>query len=280
MVTIGNFDGVHLGHRHVLARARELANQVNCRTVVAVTFDPHPMKVLLPERAPARLTSIERRIELLGEAGADAVLVLPFTPEIAQLPAENFVTDILLACLRACGVVVGENFRFGHRAQGDVDLLTRMCENRHVPVVALPLDGSGEHTWSSTYVRTALSEGDVAAAAEALGRPHTVEGVVVRGPSARSPARLPDRQCPGRQRRVLPCPRMVSTPAGCAASTSPLPPYLPAAISVGTNPTFGDDDRTVESYVLDRTDLELYGVPVEVSFVRQAARSGQVRVGR
>ena len=128
VVTIGNFDGVHLGHRHVLARARELASQVNCRTVVAVTFDPHPMKVLLPERAPARLTSIERRVELLGEAGADAVLVLPFTPEIAQLPAENFVTDILLACLRACGVVVGENFRFGHRAQGDVDLLTRMCE--------------------------------------------------------------------------------------------------------------------------------------------------------
>jgi riboflavin kinase/FMN adenylyltransferase len=276
VVTIGNFDGVHLGHRHVLARARELADQVDCRTVVAITFDPHPMKVLLPERAPTTLTSMERRVELLAQAGADAVLVLPFTPEIAQLPAENFVTDILLACLRACGVVVGENFRFGHRAQGDVDLLTRMCENRRVPVVALPLDGSAEHTWSSTYIRTALYEGDVAAAAEALGRPHTVEGVVVQGHQRGRQLGYPTANVPVRNAEA-------AVPAdGVYAGwlrrlDDPGASYLPAAVSVGTNPTFGDADRNVESHVLDRTDLELYGVRVEVAFV--ARLRGMVKFG-
>jgi riboflavin kinase/FMN adenylyltransferase len=274
VVTIGNFDGVHLGHRHVIARARELADELGGATVVAVTFDPHPMQVLLPERAPQPLTSVDRRVGLLAEAGADAVLVLPFTEAIAQLPAENFVTDILLGCLRAVGVVVGENFRFGHRAQGDVKLLANMCENRHVRVVALPLDGSGEHTWSSTYVRNALAEGDVSAAAEALGRPYAVVGRVVRGhqrgrqlgyPTANVPVALSATAVPadgvyaGWLRRL----------------DEPGAPYLPAAISVGSNPTFGDDVRHVESYVLDRTDLELYDVTVEVSFVQRLR--GQVK---
>lgn len=274
VVTIGNFDGVHLGHAHVLAQARDLANRVNCRQVVAVTFDPHPMKVLLPERAPAMLTTLDRRLELLSAAGADSVLVIPFTPELAQLPAANFVTDILLACLRACGVVVGENFRFGHRAQGDVELLTRMCEIRRVPVVALPLDGSEGHLWSSTYVRTALAEGDVTAAAQALGRPHTVEGVVVRGQQRGRQLGYPTANVPVTNSEM-------AVPAdGVYAGwlrrlDDPSNTYLPAAISVGTNPTFGDVDRSVESYVLDRTDLELYGVEVEVSFVTRLR--GQVK---
>lgn len=274
VVTIGNFDGVHLGHRHVIARARELSRELGGPTVVAVTFDPHPMQVLLPERAPHRLTSIDRRIELLGEAGADAVLVLPFTQAIAQLPAENFVTDILLGCLRAVGVVVGENFRFGHRAQGDVALLANMCENRHVRVVALPLDGSGERTWSSTYVREALDEGDVSSAAEALGRPYAVVGTVVRGaqrghelgyPTANIPVEMSVTAVPG-DGVYAGWLRRLDTPDA---------PHLPAAISVGSNPTFGDTVRSVEAYVLDRTDLELYDVAVEVSFVQRLR--GQVK---
>src|SRR5690606_28336140 len=118
VVTIGNFDGVHLGHRHVLGRAREEAASRGV-PVVAVTFDPHPMQVLLPERAPARLTTIERRAELLAEAGADEVLVLPFTKELSAWAPEEFVRRVLVEALHASDVVVGENFRFGAKAAGN-----------------------------------------------------------------------------------------------------------------------------------------------------------------
>ncbi len=117
VVTIGNFDGVHRGHRHVIQKAHELAAQCGAVPVVAVSFDPHPLRVVAPSRVPEALTSLERRIELLAGAGADAVLVLPFTPELAQMSAEVFVTKILLEALQARGVVVGENFRYGRDAR-------------------------------------------------------------------------------------------------------------------------------------------------------------------
>jgi riboflavin kinase/FMN adenylyltransferase len=272
VVTVGNFDGVHLGHQHVVRRAREVARTLGDLPVVAVTFDPHPMAVLRPEHAPQTLTDVPNRARLLGEAGVDAVLVVPFTREVAAWTPERFVEDILVATLRARAVVVGANFRFGVRASGDVATLAELGRTHDFTAEGIALDG-GPQVWSSTYVRACLQGGDVEGAAEALGRPFTVRGEVVKGdqrgrelgyPTANVPtsgmlAAPADGVYAGWLRRLDP-----STGSGQAAGQGP----LPAAISVGTNPTFeGERERRVESYVLDRDDLELYGVEVEVSFV-------------
>ena len=256
-VTLGVFDGVHRGHQqmidHVVARAAALELMP-----VAVTFDPVPLAVLRPELAPPLLTTVARRVELLGEQGLAAALVLPFTRELSALPAEEFAEHVLFERLRARAVVVGENFRFGHRAAGDVALLRRLGAARGVEVEGVALAGEGERVWSSTTVRELVAAGDVEGAAQVLGRPHRVEGVVVAG---------------DRRGRGLGYPTAnvavegLAVPAdGVYAGWLLASSYgrLPAAVSVGTNPTFGGLERRVEAYVLDRTDLELYGEHVAV----------------
>ncbi|WP_121252390.1 bifunctional riboflavin kinase/FAD synthetase [Nocardioides ferulae] len=261
-VVVGNFDGVHLGHRQVLARARRVADQRGL-LLVAVTFDPHPMAVLRPEHAPTTLTGLELRAELLGEAGADAVLALPFDRDVAGWTPREFVERVLVDPLRAAAVVVGANFRFGHRAAGDVATLREEGARDDFTVDGIALDG-GPQVWSSTYVRTCLAAGDVAGAAEALGRPYSVRGVVVRGDQRGRELGYPTANVPTGGLTAVP-------PDGVYAGwlrRLDTGERFPAAISVGTNPTFdGVRERRVESYVLDRDDLDLYGVEVEVSFV-------------
>lgn len=264
VVTIGNFDGVHLGHQHVVRRAREVAEDLGISHVVAVTFDPHPIAVLRPEHAPLTLTTIETRVGLLDQAGVDDVLVVPFSRDVAGWSPERFVDEILVGALHAKAVVVGANFRFGYRAAGDVAVLRDLGETRDFVTEGIALDG-GPQVWSSTYVRNCLSTGDVEGAAEALGRPFTVRGEVVRGDRRGRDLGYPTAN--------VPTTGMIAAPsdgvyAGWLRRLDGDSEPLPAAISVGTNPTFeGERERRVESYVLDRDDLELYGVPVEVSFV-------------
>ncbi len=268
IVTIGNFDGLHRGHRHVIERARQLAAEHGGLPVVAVTFEPHPLTVIAPDRAPDMLASLAERLALLQELGADAALVLRFTPEFARIPADDFVESIVLRTLRAAGVIVGENFRFGHRAQGDLALLERLCGAHDVTVIGLPLDGSHGQAWSSTYVRDRLAAGDVGAAAEALGRPFSIKGYVVKGdqrgrqlgyPTANVPVSVTHTAVPADGVYAGWLRRLDDSDAH----------QLPAAISVGTNPTFDGVERRVESYVLARDDLELYGAMVEVTFVER-----------
>jgi len=265
VVTIGNFDGVHRGHRQVLERSAELAAELGRLPVVVVTFDPHPLQVLAPEQAPLALTGSDHRLKLLAEEGADAVLVLPFTTAFAEVTAEEFVDDILLGALHARGVVVGENFRFGHLARGDVHLLRARGADRGVTVVSVPLKSSGERRWSSSYVRSSVVCGDVREAARVLGRMFSVRGVVERGEQRGRQLGYPTANVPvSRTSTAVPADGVY---AGWlrrldAAAES----WQPAAISVGTNPTFDGVTRQVESYVLDRDDLELYGVEVEVAF--------------
>ncbi len=274
VVTIGVFDGVHRGHRSVLSYAVECSRHDDTELpVVAVTFDPHPVAVLAPSRTPALLTRIERRAELLAGAGARHVLALPFDRRMADWSPEEFVQRVLVDALHARAVVVGENFRFGHRAAGDVGTLARLGAEHGFSLHALTLSGVDDHVWSSTLVRRHLGDGDVEAAAGALGRLFTIEGVVVRGDQRGRQLGYPTANVP--------------TPAGIAVPADgvyagwlrrlddPAAQPLPAAISVGTNPTFDGIEHRVESYVLDRDDLELYDVPVEVSFVRRLR--GQVR---
>ena len=268
-VVIGNFDGVHLGHQHVVRTAREIADASGLR-VVAVTFDPHPMAVLRPDHAPVTLTDVDTRSRLLMEAGADDVFVLEFSRDIAAWTPEEFIERILVDGLHARHVVVGANFRFGNRAAGDVATLERAGAAGDFVVDGIALDG-GPQVWSSTYVRTCLTAGDVEGAAEALGRPYSVTGVVVEGDKRGRELGFPTANVPVGEiavpadgvyagwLRVLP-----EEGAGPAAEAE----ALPTAISIGTNPTFaGMRDRRVEAYVLDRTDLDLYGRRVEIAFV-------------
>ena len=261
-VVIGNFDGVHLGHQHVVREARSAADTEGLR-VVAVTFDPHPMAVLRPEHAPTSITDIETRAELLRDAGVDDVLALPFDRDVASWSPQEFARRVLADVLHAAVVVVGANFRYGSRASGDVATLTASGEELGFRAIGVPLDG-GPQVWSSTYVRTCLATGDVAGAAEALGRPFVVRGVVVRGDRRGRELGFPTANVPTRVLTAAPADGVY---AGWLRRLD-TGERFPAAISVGTNPTFdGERQRRVESYVLDRDDLELYDVEVEVSFV-------------
>jgi riboflavin kinase/FMN adenylyltransferase len=273
VVTVGNFDGVHRGHQHVIAHARRVADRLELDTVVAVTFDPHPIAVLRPEHAPPTLTDIDHRVDLLGRAGVDDVLVVPFTREVADWPPERFVRDILVDTLHAAAVVVGANFRFGRRAAGDVALLRRLGAEGDFLAEGVSLEG-GPQVWSSTYVRTCLAAGDVEGAAEALGYPVTVRGTVERGDRRGRELGYPTANVPARSTAV-PADGVYAGWLRVIDGGSPGEP-LPAAVSVGVNPTFeGERTRRVEAYVLDRTDLELYGVQIAIDFY--ARMRGQVK---
>jgi len=228
------------------------------------------MAVLRPEHAPLSLTGIDRRCLLLAQAGVDDVFVIPFSREIAAWTPVEFIDRVLVDGLHAAHVVVGANFRFGARAAGDVATLAERGRERDFVVEGIALDG-GPQVWSSTYVRTCLAAGDVEGAAEALGRPYSVVGKVVEGEHRGRELGYPTANVPT-QGRAAPADGVYagwltrlgpSTGSGQADHTP-----LPAAISVGTNPTFdGERERRVEAYVLDRTDLDLYQEEVEISFV-------------
>ena len=265
VATIGVFDGVHRGHQRIIGRAGEIARARNL-PVVVITFDPHPDEVVRPGSHPPLLTTSRRQAELLAGLGADALCVLPFNVDFSRLSPDEFVRVVLSERLHAAAVVVGENFRFGHKAVGDVPLLGQLGEKYDFTAEGVPLLVVDGVTISSSYIRERLAAGDVAAAAEALGRPHRVEGVVVRGHMRGRGLGFPTAN--------FETPPYTATPAdgvyaGWLTSLDLDGTEIsrwPAAISVGTNPTFGAGDRTVEAYALDRDDLDLYGAHAAIDF--------------
>jgi riboflavin kinase/FMN adenylyltransferase len=272
VVTIGNFDGVHRGHHAVLGLVVDQARANDLRAV-AVTFDPHPLAVLYPDRAPEPLSTTEHKLELLAETGLDAVLVMPFTHELAQWSPRRFVQEVLVEALGAKEVVVGSDTRFGHRNAGDVDTLRELgAELGFTVQVVADLGRRGaERRWSSTWIRELIAAGDVAAAVEVLGRPHRVTGRVVHGDHRGRELGYPTANLEPASVGAVPADGVY---AGWLVRTAPDAPdapgeRLPAAISVGTNPTFNGIDRRVEAYVLDRVDLDLYGETVAVEFVER-----------
>jgi riboflavin kinase/FMN adenylyltransferase len=265
VATIGVFDGVHRGHQLIVGRAVEIARAQNL-PVVVITFDPHPDEVVRPGSHPPLLTTARRQAELLADLGADAVCTLPFNLEFSRLSPDEFVRVVLSERLHARAVVVGENFRFGHKAVGDVPLLGQLGEKYDFTAEGVPLLVLDGATISSTYIRERLAVGDVATAAYALGRSHRVEGIVVRGHMRGRGLGFPTAN--------LETPPYTATPAdGVYAgwlTSLDLDGHeitrWPAAISVGTNPTFGVGERTVEAYALDRDDLDLYGAHAAIDF--------------
>ncbi len=259
VITIGMYDGVHRGHQYLLEAAVSRAHACDLSSV-AVTFDPHPSEVVRPGSHPPILTSVGRKAELMAGLGVDALCVIPFTLDFSRLGPDEFVHSVLVAGLHAATVVVGENFRFGHKAQGSVDTLRELGERFGFQTEVVGIQRADDVPLSSTYIRACVAAGDMAAAATALGRPHQVEGIVVRGERRGRELGYPTAN--------VECPVHTAIPAdGVYAGwliRDGKP--LPAAISVGTNPTFSGVQRRVEAFVLEFTD-DLYGEHVAVEFV-------------
>ncbi len=259
-VAIGNFDGVHVGHRALIRRAAELADAHDAR-VVALTFDPHPSALLAPRGAPPPVASLARRIELLAEAGADAVVIEPFTHDLAHLAPHAFIEDIVIHALRARAIVVGYDFNYGHGRAGTTDALRAHGGRAGIEVdIVAPVEVGGEVA-SSSRIRGYLAAGDLPAAERMLGRRWDIDGVVVHGAKRGRAIGVPTAN-------VRPdCD--VPLRAGIYAVTLGVgSQVLPAVASLGTNPTFVDDGHLVlEVHALD-WDGELYDRRVRIAFAK------------
>jgi riboflavin kinase/FMN adenylyltransferase len=279
VVTVGNFDGVHLGHRSVLSQLVATAHARDARAV-ANTFEPHPLQVLYPDKAPESITGLDHRLELMASCGLDAILVMPFTHELASWSPERFVEEAIVDLLGASAVVVGHDIRFGHRNAGDLQTMRELADKHGFDVELLDdvtgpaADPEVEHRrWSSSWARELLAAGEVGHAADVLGRPHRVVGEVVHGEHRGRELGYPTANLGPASVGMVPADGVY---AGWMLRVEiPEDPdhpqfkdrLLPAAISVGTNPTFDGTTRRVEAYVLDRTDLDLYGERIALEFV-------------
>lgn len=261
VVTIGVFDGMHRGHVQLVTHAVRRARAMGVPSVL-MTFDPHPSEVVRPGSHPAQLTSLRRRAELVEQLGVEVFLVLPFTVELSRMPADEFVHEVLLERLHVAEVVVGANFTFGHKAVGNIELLRTLGRRFGFSAEGVGLLSQGELTFSSTYIRSCIDAGDVAAAAVALGRPHQLEGIVVRGDQRGRNLGYPTAN--------LSTPRHAAIPADGVYACRFLHRRreLSAAVSIGTNPTFSGRERRVEAFVLDLNE-DFYGERVALEFVER-----------
>ncbi len=273
VVAIGKFDGVHAGHRAVIERARVDAATSGAK-VVAVTFDRNPLAVLRPDKCPPDLIGVNQKLQLLAETGVDATLMLTFDESLANLPARDFVEDVLVSALGARTVLVGADFRFGRGGAGDPALLRELGAELGfaVDVVDDVRAIAAGRRVSSTWIRELLAEGDVATAAKLLGRPPAVWGEVVHGLERGRALGYPTANLSQDLEGFVPADGVYAGWLVDEGSADGLRRGIryPAAISVGTNPTFDDVPvRQVEAHVLDETDLDLYGHRVEVQFVER-----------
>lgn len=259
-VSIGKFDGVHVGHRAVLTELKTVA-RAHGLVAVVVTFDRHPLALLSPATCPAALLSSGQKLELLAETGVDATVVLEFNEALASLPPEEFIEKVLVKALRVRQVLVGGDFRFGAKGAGDVALLQRLGRRFGFDVRLVDDVKPDEVTRvSSSVVRGLLLAGETQAAAEMLGHVHSVRGVVVHGAARGRELGFPTANLSPDSEGLVPADGVY---AGWLTDDGT---RYPAAISVGNNPTFdGVAQKQVEAYVLDR-DIDLYGHVVEVAF--------------
>ena len=255
IVVIGNFDGVHKGHQQILNRAKEIAGD---EKIVALTFDPHPVSIFAPERTPTLLTILSDKIELLKIHNADQVAVIKFTKEFAAMSPEEFVNKVLVEQLKATTVIVGQNFTYGFKAAGNVQSLAQHTE---FETIVLDLQSNAEEAISSTRIRAAITNGDVESAREMLTRPHRLDGIVVHGEKRGREIGYPTANLGNIEGQTIPADGVYAGWLTVGIDR------WPAAISIGTNPTFeGVRGRQVEAYALDQVGLDLYTKPATIEF--------------
>ncbi len=261
-VTIGTFDGLHLGHRMLINQAIAAAEERGLASCV-LTWDRHPAVTLRPDKAPPALASPTRKIELIEELGPDLLVVLPFDQGLAGMEAKDFAAEVIARGLHARVVLVGDGWRFGRKAAGDAIMLAEIGRSEGFEVDALSLEEIGGAKVSSTRVRRAVAEGDLGLARELLGRPFEVDGVVEHGDHRGKGLGVPTAN-------VMPDQTLVRPPRGVYAGRARVGDiWYPAAINVGVNPTFGGDEATtpvrVEAYLLD-FKADLYGRELRIEF--------------
>ena len=258
VVSIGNFDGVHQGHSRIVGRLLDMARRQEVHAVV-LTFDPHPARLLRPLQAPAPLSWTEHKAQLLHELGVDAVVAYPTDAALLALTAGEFFDCIVLGRLRARGMVEGQNFFFGHDRGGNIEVLGKFCRDSGIPLeVVEPVQIDGQVV-SSSRVRTLISAGAVAEAARLLTRPYRIRGRVVHGQGRGNRLGYPTANI-GRVDTLLPSEGIYVGQAwidGCCYAT---------AMSLGSNPTFGESEKKVEAFLLDYHG-DLYGRPIEIDFL-------------
>lgn len=247
-VTIGNFDGVHAGHQHIMRRVAEVARQHGW-TAAVLTFDPHPAKLLAPARAPKLLTTLDQRCQLMHEEGIQDILILPFTRDIAQLTPEEFVKQVLADKLHVRAVLVGDNFRFGNRAAGDTTMLRELGEKRGFVTEIVDAVTIRNRVVSSTAVRKSIAAGDVSGACRFLGRPYALEGQVVRGHGVGSKQTVPTLNL-DTSAEVLPARGVYITRTRALNHAR----EWPSITNVGYRPTFGGGELSIETFLLAPLD--------------------------
>jgi riboflavin kinase/FMN adenylyltransferase len=258
VVLIGVFDGVHKGHQLLLNRAKEIADG---RNIVALTFDPHPMSVFAPERAPSLLTTLADRVELLKIHNADQVAVLKFNEKFAAMLPEDFVKDVLVGQLSASTVIVGKNFTYGHKAAGNVASLIEDGRKFNFTVDVQDLKAGEGDVISSSRIRSLVTAGNVEEARTLLSRPHRLDGVVVHGEKRGREIGYPTANLGNLEGQTIPSDGVYAGWLTVGIN------FWPAAISIGTNPTFaGVRARQVEAYALDQEGLDLYDKNASIEF--------------
>lgn len=269
VVTIGNFDGVHRGHQFVLATT--VAQAAARRALSAViTFDPHPALVHRPESAPPLLTGLQDKLELIAGEGIDVALVLQYSLDFAQLSPREFIKTYVVDSLHAAAVVIGRDVRFGKDNSGDLESLSELGSEFGFEVVVVDDFGApeGGERWSSSVVRQLVFSGEMSAVSALLGRPHRMRGEVVHGDARGRELGFPTANMSQASQGMVPADGVY---AGWLSVVGGAREFqkMPAAVSIGTNPTFSGAERRVESYVIDRKGLDLYGAEVIVEFVQR-----------
>jgi riboflavin kinase / FMN adenylyltransferase len=260
VVTVGNFDGVHLAHQKLLESVVQTARRLGA-TPAAVTFDPHPSRVLAPERAPKLLTTLEQKVRLIEMLGIDLLVVLPFTRALSELTPLEFVRQVLTGRLRAVSVHVGPNFRFGHGQAGDVRVLAALARQEGFRLEVLPVVETRGERVSSSRIRQQLSEGRVGMAGRLLGRPYSVGGLIVPGSGVGKQQTVPTLNLAPVEEQ-LPKDGVYVTHTRLGAT------LYESATNVGRKPTFGEHRLTVESFLLNFTG-EIHATEMEVQFLHR-----------
>lgn len=257
VVVIGTFDGVHKGHQVLLNRAKEIASG---RSIIALTFDPHPTTIFAPSKVPTMLTTLADRVELLKIHNADQVAVLKFNEKFAAMSPDDFVTSVLVGQLHASTVIVGKNFTYGHKAAGNIESLVKSGQERNFTVDVQELKADTE-VISSSRIRALVVEGKVELARELLSRPHRLDGVVVHGEKRGREIGYPTANLGKIQGQTIPADGVYAGWLTVGIN------FWPAAISIGSNPTFeGERGRQVEAYALDQEGLDLYDKNASIEF--------------